>query len=104
MAKWMQRSGGRELHLIPINSSASFPRSAVEWKASDSIAGLPVNAAATYLQIAIATTAELITFLERGEGTCFRRGPWAKGCLQTLVPLDFNVVLQPEQLVTCRAA
>ena len=52
MSIGMQRSpAGRALRLIPQSRSSSFPESAVEWKASASIAELPVIAAATYLQI-----------------------------------------------------
>jgi len=47
------------LRFIPTNSSNSFPVSAVEWKASASMAQLPVRAAATYLQIAIARLATI---------------------------------------------
>jgi len=59
--------------------------SAVECIASESIDGLEVMAAATYLHTAIATSAAnpaRTTFRDEREGTCFRRLRSEKRCLE----------------------
>jgi hypothetical protein len=52
---------------MPTSSKNSFPRSAVEWKASANIAELPVPMAAMYLQTAIARFATIATTTIRWE-------------------------------------
>src|SRR5258708_3339310 len=60
--KGCSSSGGRRLLRIPNSKSNSLHESAVAWKASASIAGLLVIAAAAYLKRAIAMLAAIATY------------------------------------------
>ena len=77
MTKRCNASRGRVLRRMPINSSNSFPVSAVECNASASIAELWVTAAAMNFETAMAWSEAKptsTTFFELRGGTCFGRG------------------------------